>query len=244
MPLELLLAEMTEPERRSLTAWAYLYDDLDLSGVKIPKSFSPLGVAVPSPLSDLEIFQFKEKFKGLHQGSDRDAYLAVEQELISRMVGAKYWRFPSLYSLIRPFGMASRDFVTRKCRYFQAVDKIFPQGRDRKGDALARKQEALSSLFQKEVSREVRDVLQCASTYPNRETEKLSEALAWTKELVKRSPAALRALVEEHTKKSESIPDWKPPLTPAQSDESYLNLVHAFFSRTLKELVDHKEREN
>ena len=237
--LENLLEAMAPFEKRALAYIAQDYGGLDLRGIQIPDAFAPLARELPTPLSDTEVRAFRDGFARYPRRTD-DAYKALERDLLVRATGLRPWNLVSIHGQIRPLGMGNDEFVRRKCAYLRAVDRIFPDGRNGSGESFRWEEVALSSLFEKGDARVVKEALQCAPAFPNRETEGLTKALAWARTLTSLSPAAARALAAEQDREANAI---GKRLSRASSDagafeEDYERLMRSRLARTLRKFAD------
>lgn len=244
--LNQLLKDMNDDERWLLAYLANYHDDLDLSEITIPPSFGPLTESVPAPLSDQEVTMFINKFNGLSRKTHSKAYNAVERELFGRTAGMHFFNNISTDGQIRPLGMGKDAFVQRKCNYYRAIEKIFPQGRDIRGEHLRQKDYALASLFQEGAARYVHDVLQTGQLCPNRESEGIIAGLAWAKELEAMATDDLQALATKHFNKSGSAnPDRYEPNSNIATPENEFELyMHHKLARTIRKFADLLEQQN
>lgn len=252
--LNQFLKDMNEDERWWLTYLAHYHDDLDLSEISIPPSFGPLTKLVPAPLSDQEIAIFIDKFKGLSRKTHGKAYNDVERELVSRTAGIRFFTNVSIDGQPRPFGMSDEEFTRRKCNFHQAVAKILPQNSELKGEHLRRKDNALVSLFpknissrsQKDAARYVSGVLQTGRLCPNRESMGMLEALAWAKELEKMAPDDLRTLAAEHlkTSTSTSAERYKPDQNLLTPEQKHAVFMHYKLAKTIRKFADVLKQSN
>lgn len=242
-PLNQLLTSMNEAERETLAYLAHYHDDLDLSDITIPPSFAPLTREIPAPLSNQEIVAFAEKFKVPIKKNDKDAYQAVERELFDRTVGIRHLAFVAIHGQIRPFGMDDKEFVQRKCNYIRAIAKIFPHDKELPGTYLQRREIALASLYTHSNARYVDDIFQTGQSCPNSESAGMAKALAWAKSLARMTAAELRALADEHLRKSGSISRglYEPGPNVKTSKDEYERVMHLVLSKRILGLADDKE---
>jgi len=243
--LNQLLTQMTEGEGRALAYHADHYGDLNLNGIEIPALFDPLTPNIPEPLSDQEVAKFIEKFEGLDRKNHNQAYSAVESDLYARTAGLSFSRNISVDGQIAPFAMSKEAFARRKCNFYRAVERIFPQENYLLGGQQRTRHIALSSLFNQADTRYVRDVLYTGQFCPNRESEGISTALKWATQQEQRSPDALRALAMEHLQRSGSVsPDrFKPKVDVMAPEDEVERLYHYRLAKTLRAFAAYKERQ-
>lgn len=241
--LNQLLKDMNRDERWMLAYLAHYHDDLDLSGITIPPPFWPLTENVPALLSDQEVSMFIDKFKGLSRKKDNRAYNAVERDLFSQTAGMRYLGNVSIDGQTRPFGMGKDEFARRKCNHYRAIEKIFPKGRDLRGEHLRQKDYALSSLFQESAARYVSDVLNTGQLCPNLESEAILKALAWAKGLEAMTAGDLRALAAEHLKKSGSaLSDrYRPNQSITTPENEFQLFMHYKLAKTIRKFTAYKK---
>ena len=174
-----------------------------------------------------------------------EKYNSFERELVIRTVGIRYLGNVSMDGQVRPFGMSNEEFVHRKCNYHRATEKIFPLGRDQKGEHLLRKRLALSSLFEKSATRYVSDVLQRGRLCPNPESDAISNALVWAKQLEKIDPAALRELATMHFEKSGSTSKtrYRQDTSSNIQKNELESISHSMLADTIRGFADFIEQE-
>jgi hypothetical protein len=187
---------------------------------------------------------YREKFDGLDRLAESRKYGAIEKALYIRIAGFDD-PIKTLRGFPRPFGMDEEEFTHRNCRYLQAVGQIFPHGRDEKWNELSRKNDALSSLFEKFNARYVNEVVRCTPQYPSLESQAMFDALTWAKGLAQMPPAGLRQLADKHFEKSGAVDKdvFKPSVDYSNLEDELEAVFQFFLAETIKRFTKFWEAE-